>query len=162
MVLYFCFQSLVESKFFHIARWYVAFLLTRILTFLGYQPVEIRKEVVFKCVKLTNLADRQHEYAYQTVVEIGGHVFKGFLYDQGPEIRPTSSHLASLVIVQPELQLGSTSSVPLVDFDGLYGSGNHEYSFHNAHVVQRNFINICALLLRNNYVIPSVNVKLLQ
>ena len=86
-------------------------------------------------MKLTNLADRQHEYAYQTVVEIGGHVFKGILYDQGPDIRPTNSHLTSLVNVQAELQLGSTSSAPLVDFDGLYGSGNHKQSFPNTHFV---------------------------
>ena len=88
-------------------------------------------------MKLTNLADRQHEYAYQTVVEINGHVFKGILYDQGLDIRPTSSHLAPLVNVQPELQLGSTSSAPLVDFDGLYGSGNHAHSFHNTHYFSR-------------------------
>lgn len=27
----------------------------------------------------------QDEYAYQTAVNIGGHVFKGILYDQGPD-----------------------------------------------------------------------------
>lgn len=29
--------------------------------------------------------DTEEEYAYQTAVSIGGHVFKGILYDQGPD-----------------------------------------------------------------------------
>lgn len=29
------------------------------------------------------MEDGEDEYAYQAVVKIGGHVFKGFLYDQG-------------------------------------------------------------------------------
>lgn len=35
--------------------------------------------------------DPDEQYAYQTAVNIGGHVFKGILYDQGPENRYTSS-----------------------------------------------------------------------
>lgn len=29
--------------------------------------------------------DAEKQYAYQTAVQIGGHVFKGLLYDQGPQ-----------------------------------------------------------------------------
>ena len=34
--------------------------------------------------------DVDEEFAYQTAVNIAGHVFKGILYDQGPESRYTS------------------------------------------------------------------------
>lgn len=29
--------------------------------------------------------DADEQYAYQTAVNIGGHVFRGILYDQGPD-----------------------------------------------------------------------------
>ncbi|KAK4278873.1 hypothetical protein QN277_016654 [Acacia crassicarpa] len=48
-------------------------------------PGQVRAPAVFKCVRVTAVADGDDEYAYQAVVKIGGHVFKGFLYDQGVE-----------------------------------------------------------------------------
>lgn len=47
----------------------------------------MRAPAVFKCVRVTALDDGDDEYAYQAVVRIGGHIFKGFLYDQGFEGR---------------------------------------------------------------------------
>ena len=38
--------------------------------------------------------DAEDEFAYQTAVNIGGHVFKGILYDQGPEGSTTNSYVA--------------------------------------------------------------------
>lgn len=35
--------------------------------------------------------DTDEEFAYQTAVNIGGHVFRGILYDQGPESRFSSA-----------------------------------------------------------------------
>nr|WHL55523.1 LRP1 [Litchi chinensis] len=46
-------------------------------------PGQVRAPAVFKCVRVTAVEDGDDEYAYQAVVKIGGHVFKGFLYDQG-------------------------------------------------------------------------------
>ncbi|KZV51714.1 protein LATERAL ROOT PRIMORDIUM 1, partial [Dorcoceras hygrometricum] len=46
-------------------------------------PGQVRAPAVFKCVRVTALDDGEDEFAYQAVVRIGGHVFKGFLYDQG-------------------------------------------------------------------------------
>ncbi|KAK1319327.1 hypothetical protein QJS10_CPB04g00357 [Acorus calamus] len=46
-------------------------------------PGQVRAEAVFKCVRVTAIDDGEDEYAYQATVRIGGHVFKGFLYDQG-------------------------------------------------------------------------------
>nr|KYP51747.1 hypothetical protein KK1_026407 [Cajanus cajan] len=48
-------------------------------------PCQVRAPAVFKCVRVTAVDDGEDEYAYQAVVKIGGHVFKGFLYDQGTE-----------------------------------------------------------------------------
>ncbi|CAN4119763.1 unnamed protein product [Withania somnifera] len=46
-------------------------------------PGQVRAPAVFKCVRVTSVDEGEDEYAYQAVVSIGGHVFKGFLYDQG-------------------------------------------------------------------------------
>lgn len=46
-------------------------------------PGEVSAPAVFKCVRVTAVDGDEDEYAYQAVVRIGGHVFKGFLYDQG-------------------------------------------------------------------------------
>lgn len=46
-------------------------------------PGQVRAPAVFKCVKVTAVDDGEDEFAYQAVVKIGGHIFKGFLYDQG-------------------------------------------------------------------------------
>jgi hypothetical protein len=65
------------------------------------------------------------EYAYQAVVKIGGHVFKGFLYDQGVEGREEFPNIS-------ELHLGggggggrngASSSSPIIDADVYAASG---------------------------------------
>ncbi|XP_075512244.1 LOW QUALITY PROTEIN: protein LATERAL ROOT PRIMORDIUM 1-like [Primulina tabacum] len=53
-------------------------------------PGQVHAPAVFKCVRVTSLDDGEDEYAYQAVVKIEGHVFKGFLYDQGIEGRDGS------------------------------------------------------------------------
>lgn len=40
---------------------------------------------------MDNVAD---QYAYQTSVSIGGHVFTGILYDQGPELEGARNYVA--------------------------------------------------------------------
>lgn len=59
-------------------------------------PGQVRAPAVFKCVKVTALDDGDDEYAYQAVVRIGGHVFKGFLYDQGFEGREGFPNISEL------------------------------------------------------------------
>ena len=51
---------------------------------------------MFKCVRVTAVDDGEDEYAYQAVVKIGGHVFKGFLYDQGLETRDGFPNISEL------------------------------------------------------------------
>ncbi|KAM7502441.1 hypothetical protein LguiB_001345 [Lonicera macranthoides] len=66
-------------------------------------PGQVRAPAVFKCVRVTAVEDGDDEYAYQAVVKIGGHVFKGFLYDQGVETRDGFLNMS-------ELHLGGSSS----------------------------------------------------
>ncbi|KAJ6823204.1 protein SHI RELATED SEQUENCE 1 [Iris pallida] len=47
-------------------------------------PAEVSSPAVFRCVRVSPMDEADDEYAYQTAVSIGGHVFKGILYDQGP------------------------------------------------------------------------------
>ncbi|OMO75274.1 hypothetical protein COLO4_26213 [Corchorus olitorius] len=58
---------------------------------LGQFPPEVSSPAVFRCVKVSAVDDADEEFAYQTAVNIAGHVFKGILYDQGPESRYTTS-----------------------------------------------------------------------
>ncbi|KAM4127972.1 hypothetical protein ACJW30_02G130500 [Castanea mollissima] len=51
----------------------------------GNFPSEVSSPAVFRCVRVSSIDDTDDQYAYQTAVNIGGHVFKGILYDQGPE-----------------------------------------------------------------------------
>ncbi|KAK4390744.1 protein SHI RELATED SEQUENCE 5 [Sesamum angolense] len=54
---------------------------------LGHFPPEVNSPAVFRCVRVSAVNDAEEHLAYQTAVNIGGHVFKGILYDQGPETR---------------------------------------------------------------------------
>ncbi|XVF73848.1 hypothetical protein PTKIN_Ptkin13bG0014300 [Pterospermum kingtungense] len=58
---------------------------------LGQFPPEVSSPAVFRCVKVSAVDDVDEEFAYQTAVNIAGHVFKGILYDHGPESRYTST-----------------------------------------------------------------------
>ncbi|XP_028766548.1 protein SHI RELATED SEQUENCE 1-like [Neltuma alba] len=52
---------------------------------LGQFPPEVNSPAVFRCVRVSAMDSPEDQYAYQTAVNIGGHLFKGILYDQGPE-----------------------------------------------------------------------------
>ncbi|KAL5847746.1 hypothetical protein ACOSQ3_011270 [Xanthoceras sorbifolium] len=54
---------------------------------LSQLPPEVNSSAVFRCVRVSAMDEADEQYAYQTAVNIGGHVFKGILYDQGPENR---------------------------------------------------------------------------
>ncbi|KAK4490684.1 hypothetical protein RD792_001376 [Penstemon davidsonii] len=51
----------------------------------GNFPAEVSSEAVFRGVRVSSIDDGEDQYAYQTTVNICGHVFKGILYDQGTE-----------------------------------------------------------------------------
>ncbi|KAH0454093.1 hypothetical protein IEQ34_016017 [Dendrobium chrysotoxum] len=101
-------------------------------------PGHVRAPAVFKCVRVTSIDDGEDEYAYHAKVNIGGHVFKGFLYNQGfdegisTDLAGTSTAVdidnnvnnASNAIPNfSELQLGGggVRNVPHSDIYGLGG-----------------------------------------
>ncbi|RWV79383.1 hypothetical protein GW17_00059492 [Ensete ventricosum] len=49
-------------------------------------PPEVSAQAVFRCVRLSHVDEADDIYAYQAAVSIGGHVFKGLLYDHGSEM----------------------------------------------------------------------------
>ncbi|XP_073290863.1 protein SHORT INTERNODES-like [Primulina huaijiensis] len=49
----------------------------------GNFPAEVSSQAVFRCVRVSAIDEGEDQYAYQTEVNISGHVFKGILYDQG-------------------------------------------------------------------------------
>ncbi|KAJ7558953.1 hypothetical protein O6H91_04G062800 [Diphasiastrum complanatum] len=84
----------------------------------GTLPAEVKSDALFKCVRVTGVDDGQEEFAYQVTVKIGGHLFKGVLYDQGVDKTTVTTSLS-------DLQLGArsvASSSALVDSTTLYGS----------------------------------------
>ncbi|KAF8377889.1 hypothetical protein HHK36_031277 [Tetracentron sinense] len=61
----------------------------------GVFPAEVSSPAVFRCVRVSAMDDADDQYAYQTAINIGGHVFKGILYDQGPESHYTPGESSS-------------------------------------------------------------------
>ncbi|CAK9877184.1 unnamed protein product, partial [Sphagnum jensenii] len=106
---------------------------TTIATALGGLPPEVRAQALFKCVRLMGVEDSENEFAYQATVKIGGHIFKGVLYDQGVDNGQAAAAAPSPSALG-ELQLGGgnsrgggmpSSSSALIDpSSSLYGSGS--------------------------------------
>ncbi|KAA8537565.1 hypothetical protein F0562_027173 [Nyssa sinensis] len=61
----------------------------------GHFPAQVNSEAIFHCVKVSTIEDADEQYAYQTAVNIAGHVFKGILYDQGPDSRYAAGESSS-------------------------------------------------------------------
>ncbi|TKY55861.1 SHI RELATED SEQUENCE 1 protein [Spatholobus suberectus] len=58
----------------------------------GHFPAMVSSPAEFRCVRVSCVEDADDRYAYQTAVSIGGHVFKGILYDYGPENNNNSNN----------------------------------------------------------------------
>ncbi|XP_008782018.1 protein LATERAL ROOT PRIMORDIUM 1 isoform X2 [Phoenix dactylifera] len=98
-------------------------------------PAHVRAPAVFKCVRVTSIDDGRDEYAYQAMVKIGGHVFKGFLYDQGVDDgREEASTSDNAIPNISELHLGGvgtsaaggrngSSSAAMIPSDDYGGGG---------------------------------------
>ncbi|OIV99506.1 hypothetical protein TanjilG_17316 [Lupinus angustifolius] len=79
---------------------------------------------VFSCVRVQSMDDTVNEIAYQTSINIEGHVFSGLLYDQGPDQQSfndargqrssNSLHQQhnNLNLVSAEIQDGATMAQP--------------------------------------------------
>lgn len=70
-------------------------------------PRHVRAPAVFKCHRVCAIGNGEDEIAYLATVHISGHVFQGFLYDQGVVDDDWKSEKMPCV---SELQLGSNGS----------------------------------------------------
>ncbi|CAH8392071.1 unnamed protein product [Eruca vesicaria subsp. sativa] len=84
----------------------------RIRTSTEHFPAELSSVADFRCVKVSSVDDGKEQYAYQTTVNIGGHVFRGILHDQGLENIVADQQPAHRV--QALLPPSSSSSSPLM------------------------------------------------
>ncbi|KAI3761067.1 hypothetical protein L1987_51473 [Smallanthus sonchifolius] len=94
-------------------------------------PSEVTTRADFRCVRVSSIDETDDQIAYQAAVNIGGHSFKGILYDQGPEGQYMRGDTSSSGI--PHLNLTTISpgsSTVAANFIGhsLYTSINgHDY-----------------------------------
>ncbi|XXG81484.1 hypothetical protein AAC387_Pa09g2108 [Persea americana] len=94
-------------------------------TFRESLPGQVRLPAVFKCVRVTSIDDGEDEYAYQAVVKIGGHIFKGFLYDHGVEGRDGLPNISDLHLGGPSARNGaSSSSFPALEPPDVYATSS--------------------------------------
>lgn len=84
----------------------------------------MRAPATFKCVRVTPLDEEEVEYAYQAVVNIGGHVFKGFLYDQGVDQQKDVFPNLSELHLGGRNAVASSSSPSGMDPSDIYGGGS--------------------------------------
>ncbi|KAL8231066.1 hypothetical protein R6Q57_000844 [Mikania cordata] len=97
-------------------------------------PLEVTTPANFRCVRVSSIDETDNQFAYQAAVNIGGHMFKGILYDQGPESQymagDTSSGGSAGI---PQLNLtttspGSSTTAPNFIGHSLYPSiGGNDY-----------------------------------
>ncbi|KAK4393982.1 protein EXPRESSION OF TERPENOIDS 1 [Sesamum angolense] len=103
---------------------------------LGNLPSEVTSEAVFRCVRVSAVDDAEDQYAYQTAVNICGHVFKGILYDQGTESQymaaaagETSSGGGSVNAGVQQLNLITGTSATATSAPGDGGGGGSASAF---------------------------------
>ncbi|KAI9081256.1 hypothetical protein K1719_036756 [Acacia pycnantha] len=89
-------------------------------------PAVLNSPADFRCVRVNSVDDTDEQYAYRTAVNIGGHVFKGILYDQGPEYNYTSGDVsapaAGVAGVQPlNLIAGAASGASVLPASSISG-----------------------------------------
>ncbi|XWS65486.1 hypothetical protein CRYUN_Cryun05aG0116900 [Craigia yunnanensis] len=78
-------------------------------------PGQVRAPAVFRCIKVTAISDGEAEIAYQATVNINGHVFKGFLYDQGVDVKNALPCISKMLSESSSSGRDRDSSSPIVD-----------------------------------------------
>ncbi|KAK7283522.1 hypothetical protein RIF29_13092 [Crotalaria pallida] len=89
---------------------------------------------IFRCIQVRSMDDAVNEIAYHTSVKIGGHVFSGLLYDQGPDDEGDTSTGPNLDHPQQNLSLLFNASTQTHRDDGatralLLSASNDQPSF---------------------------------
>ncbi|XAR72781.1 hypothetical protein NMG60_11019539 [Bertholletia excelsa] len=66
----------------------------------GDFPAELQIPATFRCVRVSSQDNVVDQYAYQTAVSIGGRLFKGILYDQGPAHQSHGESSSAVMVLQ--------------------------------------------------------------
>ncbi|KAJ8442588.1 hypothetical protein Cgig2_026530 [Carnegiea gigantea] len=87
-------------------------------------PSEVSSSAMFRCVKVMSATedDPEEHIAYQTAINIGGHLFKGILYDQGPDQNNSNTSYARIA--------GATESSSGGSSGGGGGRGDAQQNHH--------------------------------
>ncbi|XP_065868395.1 protein SHI RELATED SEQUENCE 1 isoform X2 [Euphorbia lathyris] len=80
-------------------------------TEVGDFPAQVNSTATFRCFRVSSNDEEEDQFAYQTSVNIGGHVFKGILYDQGPQTSSTTTTHFNSALTYTTLA-STSSSVP--------------------------------------------------
>lgn len=83
-------------------------------------PGQVKAPAVFRCISVTSISDGEdNEVGYVGRVNISGHVFKGFLYDQGvcneKNLFPCISSKTHNMEANSSAKNRDSSSSPIVD-----------------------------------------------
>ncbi|KAI4314802.1 hypothetical protein L6164_027674 [Bauhinia variegata] len=90
----------------------------------GNFPAMVSSSAEFRCVRVSPVDDADDQYAYQTAVNIGGHVFRGILYDHGPDSNymPSEGSSGAIGGVQPLNLISAAPTLPSGGGDAMVSS----------------------------------------
>lgn len=71
---------------------------------------------MFRRVRVSSIDNAVDQYAYQTAVIIGGRIFKGILYDEGPEIQLFGGGESLFPQLQPPNPVAASSFTAAMEF----------------------------------------------
>ncbi|OMO87393.1 hypothetical protein COLO4_20661 [Corchorus olitorius] len=78
-------------------------------------PGQVRAPAVFRCIQVTAISDGEAEVAYQATVNISGHVFKGFLYNKGVDVKNAFPCISKMLFESSSSGRDRDSSSPNVN-----------------------------------------------
>ncbi|KAG4952091.1 hypothetical protein JHK85_045958 [Glycine max] len=122
----------------------------------GHFPSVVSSPAEFRCVRVSCVEDSDDRYAYQTAVSIGGHVFKGILYDYGPENsnnnnsnNNSNNYMAGetsavAATAQPLNLAAAASSAALIDPSSLYSAPANAFMAGSVLLFHTNFVFLVA------------------
>ena len=90
-------------------------------------PAELVQNVLLKSVRVTGVVDRTFEFGYHATARIGGHIFKGVLYNAGIDLMAAvqSSQETDMHgnVAAPRPTHSNSGITHLMDPSSLYGPG---------------------------------------
>ncbi|KAF5742453.1 putative transcription factor [Tripterygium wilfordii] len=88
-------------------------------------PGKVKAPAAFRCIRVTAISGEEAEVLYQATVNICGHVFKGFLYNQGVDEKQAYPCISKVHLESSTN--GREFSVPIVEPSNAYAaSGNRK------------------------------------